>query len=186
MNLFSSGKRTAYAVACLLVCKLAALAHSQPVEQATVEAAMTLQLLSFTEWPETENADPAEPRRIGVFNSAESLEAFQNLLADPRFQGRYIVKHAHSEMTAEELASFHAIFFNKPEPAEIPRLIRKLENKPVVLIGTFEGFLEQGGLVNLVKRQRRLGFEIQLDNSERRGIDYRAKLLRLAARLVKE
>lgn len=187
MRLFPSGNKVALALLSLLLCKILPLAHSQPVEQSAVEAAMTLQVLNFTEWPEKQEPRPADaPRKIGVFDSPESLAAFQSLLANPLFKDQYTVELVTIDTPQETLYSLDAIFFSQAEPAQIPRIIRKLENMPVVLVGAFDGFLEQGGLVNLTRRQRRLGFEIQMDNSKRRGIEYRAKLLRLATRIVQE
>lgn len=186
MNRLPLGIKATCVAACVLASMLAQPAYTEPVEQETVEAAITLQILEFTEWPEDHKMSKPTPRVIGVAESDNSFAAFQALLSDERFKGRYEIVNVGPETPTEDLFLCDAIFFSKPHPIEIPRLIHKLENRPIVLIGTFEGFLEQGGLVNLIKRQRRLGFEIQLDNSRRRGIEYRAKLLRLAARIVQE
>lgn len=182
----SRAMKAAIAFACLLFCKLVAPAHSSPVDQATIEAAITLQLLSFTEWPDSSETDPYPTRTIGVFQSEEHLSAFQRLASDDRYTKRFKLIPINEEPSAEALAQFDAIFFPKAENTTIPRIVRKLENTPVVLIGTFDGFLEQGGMVKLIKSQKKLRFEIQLSNSKKRGIEYRAKLLRLAARIIKE
>lgn len=165
---------------------LAPTAYSEPVNQATVEAAITLQLLSFTEWPSEEAQASSSIKRIGVFQSQDHLAAFQSLVEEPNYKGRFSAAPIQGELTADQLDQFDAIFFHAPDGIAIPRLVRKLETRPVVLVGAFEGFLDQGGLVNLVKNQKRLGFEIQLANSKRRGIEYRAKLLRLASKIIKE
>ncbi|MDQ8184892.1 YfiR family protein [Pelagicoccus sp. SDUM812002] len=186
MNFFPRGIKATRFVACLLISMLGVNAFTQPIEQDTVEAAMTLQLLGFTEWPDKEPADESTPRTIGIMNSEPTYVAFKALLTDPRFAGRFAIDRVDSGTPNEALFSYDAIFFSDPDPREIPRIIKRLENRPIVLIGTFEDFLEQGGLVNIVKKQKRLGFEIHLDNSNRRGIEYRAKLLRLATRIVQE
>lgn len=183
MSLPSRATKAFLAIACLLSCKLVAPAHSEPVDQATVEAAITLQLLSFTEWPsEAQN----RPRRIGIFQSEEHLAAFETLTSDKRYADQFLPIAIEHDPTEEQLAELDALFFHQPEDTAIPRIVRKLENRPVVLIGAFDGFFEQGGMVNLVKSQKKLRFEIQLPNSNRRGIEYRAKLLRLAARIIEE
>lgn len=147
---------------------------------------MTLQILSFTEWPATDNALTANVRRIGIIESPNAYQAFDALISEPVFNGKFTLIAIGPDTPPQELQSCDAIFFSEPNPIEIPRLIRKLGEGPVVLIGTYEGFLEDGGLVNLVRRQKKLRFEIQMDNSQRRGIEYRAKLLRLAERIVQE
>ena len=180
MNLFPPGIKATCTLACLLVGLLGTQGRAEPLEQATVEAAITLQLLGFTEWPD----NPPGPKTIGIVSTETSYAAFEALLSDQRFGDRFAIVRITPQSPNDELFRCDALFFGEPDPVEIPRIFRKLEDRPVVLIGTFEGFLEQGGLVNLIKRQKRLGFEIHLDHSERRGIEYRAKLLRLATRIV--
>lgn len=51
-------------------------------------------------------------------------------------------------------------------------------------MGSFEGFLDLGGMVNFVRSQNRIAFEIDIGNARRRGIEFRAKLLRLASRVI--
>jgi len=174
------------ALACLLTCKLATQTHAEPVEQATIEAAMTLQLLSFTEWPAEQDQNVNHPRKIGIFQCEEHFDAFSQLTEDIRYKGKVTVALVHEELSATELAEFDALFFGEAEDTAIPRIIRKLEKQPIVLIGAFDGFLEQGGMVNLIKSQKKVRFEIHLSNSKRNGIEYRAKLLRLAAKVIRE
>ena len=184
MSLNPFAKKAAIAIVSLLVCKFVANAYSEPVNQATVEAAITLQLLSFTEWPPNETREEAPPRKIGVFRSEEHFAAFEALTSDERYIDLFALCAIEGDPSSEDLDRLDAIFFHQPEDTAIPRIIRKLENRPVVLIGAFDGFLEQGGMVELVKSQKRLSFEIQLVNSKRSGIEYRAKLLRLAAKII--
>ncbi|MBD5780813.1 YfiR family protein [Pelagicoccus sp. NFK12] len=186
MNLFPRGIKAACIFACLITGLLGSRTHAEPIEQDTVEAAMTLQLLGFTEWPDSGDRDDQAPRTIGIMNSSASYLAFEALLNDPRFKGRFVIVPVNGQTPNEELFRCDVLFFSDPDPIEIPRLLKRIEKRPIVLIGTFEGFLEQGGLVNLVKKQRRLGFEVHLDNSKRHGIEFRAKLLRLASRIVQE
>lgn len=179
MNLFPHGIKALSTAACSF---LSALVAAEPVEQDTIEAAMTMQILEFTEWPDNQ----PDPKTIGVVNSADSMAAFEALLEDPRYKDRYTISAITSATPREDLIRCSVLFFGNPDPIEVPRILRKLDNEPIVLVGTFDGFFAEGGLVNLLKKQRRLGFEIQLDNSNKRGIEYRAKLLRLATRIVQE
>lgn len=185
MNLNSRGYKAALTALLLLCCKLCPLASAQTVEQDTVQAAMTLQILSFTEWPEG-SIQPGEKLRVGVYGNVAAIEAFRALIENPRYRERYELVPVDGSTPGELLESLHALFFSEANPAEVPRIARRTEGQPVVLIGAHDGFLEQGGLVNLVKRQRRMGFEIDLAHSRAHGIVYRAKLLRLATRIIEE
>lgn len=181
----SSGYRLAAILLGLLAFALAEFAHAQNVsiQQSKIEAAMTLQILSFTEWP-ADSGEVGATIDIGVFEDATYLAAFESLLEDPRFSGRFTAQLVTSSYSNLQLDEIDALFFSKPDLVEIPRAILRLEGRPIALVGAFDGFLDLGGMVNLIKRQRRLAFEIDLEASRSRGIEYRAKLLRLAARVI--
>lgn len=157
-------------------------ARSQTVDQDDVTAALALQLLSFTEWP-GRTADDA-PIALGVFEDARLREAFEKLIEKPPFRGRFAVSLATSDTPQETIEGLHALFFPSPEPRAIPHIVKRLEGRPVALLGSFDGFLEMGGMVNFTKRQRKIAFEINLDRSRASGIEYRSKLLRLASRII--
>ncbi len=182
MNLRTSGIRIALA-AVLLTGNAAPLLQAKAVDQAQIQAAMTLQFLSFTAWP----GDPDKKLiNIGVFEDEESFKVFEGMLQDERYRYRYDVTLVTAQSSSESLRNLDALFFPKADPVGVPRAIRRLEARPVVLIGTFEGFFDMGGMVTFIKRQRRLGFEIDVGRSRSLGIEYRAKLLRLATRIVGE
>lgn len=177
------GLRLAVVIVAILASKLACISFAQPIEQEKVEAAITLQILSFTEWPDS--ADPSSKQTIGVLGSDESFNAFSALTQDERYQDKYNVIRISAGSPDETLAQLHAVFFSRKDPVDNPRLIRRLDGKPIVLVGAHDNFLESGGMINLVKRQRRLSFEIHLPNAKSHGIAFRSKLLRLAAEIIK-
>lgn len=180
------GYRLAVCVVLALSSGLAPGGRAQPVEEAKVRAAMTLQLLSFTEWPDSTGAHSDDPVAIGVLGGKGELEPFHALLKDPVYASRFEVRSISADATAEELRQLEALFFPKRGNREIAHLILRARGLPIVLIGAFDGFLEMGGMVNFVTRQRRLGFEIHLPHATENGIAFRAKLLRLANRVVEE
>lgn len=158
-------------------------AQSSSIEQSQIEAAMMLQILSFTEWP-APKLDDSRSIDIGVYESPESLAAFEALVEDPRFRGRFTIHSISANTDSDSLKKLEAVYFAENDPVDIPRLILRVQQEPIVLAGAFEGFLENGGMVNLTKRQRKIGFEIDLNVSRERGIEFRAKLLRLATRVI--
>lgn len=177
------GLKSAFAVALLIVSGLVKCASAQTFDQEKVEAAITLQILSFTEWPESATSDRLT---IGVVGSDDSYQAFTLLAQDERYRDKYEIVKIESGASDETLDTLQAIFFSKKDPIENPRLIRKVGSRPIVLVGAHDNFLELGGMINLVKRQRRLSFEIHLGHAKAHDIAFRAKLLRLAANVIRE
>lgn len=182
MKLARHGYKLALLALACLACMAAPAARGQTVDQEALTAALALQLLSFTEWPE--GAADETPIAIGVFEDARLREAFEKLIVKPPFRGRFAVSLVTSETPTEALERLRALFFPSPEPRAIPHIVKRLEGRPVALLGSFDGFLEMGGMVNFTKRQRKMAFEINLERSRASGIEYRSKLLRLASRII--
>lgn len=187
MQGISRGYRLTLTAAALILLSLwSAPAEGQTAEQDKLEAAMTVQLLSFVEWPAAARADPSDPIVIGVFARPDLLASFEALFQSGSYQGRFEARPVRASASDSDLEALDALFFGEDSPREVPRMIRRLSNRPVVLIGSFEGFLEMGGMVNFTVRHKRLGFEINIAASSQHEIQYRSKLLRLATRIVGE
>ena len=162
------------------VCSLRA--NVEKVDQEQVEIAMVALILSYTEWPD---ATPDGPVQIGVFEDEAFLKGLVDHVSQERFQGRFTARLVRLEDELESLDGLQALFFSGASRRDIPQMIRRVGLRPIALMGAFESFLEEGGMINLVRRKNRVTFEIDLGRSSALGIEYRAKLLRLANRIVK-
>lgn len=157
-------------------------ANAQVIQQDRIEAAMTLQILTFTEWPEPTSDDITT---IGIFENETLFQEVRTLLANDRYKGKFAVRLLDFQSSDNSFAQLDAVFFSEPNPQEIARMIKRLEGSPIVLIASFDGFLKIDGMVNLTVRHKRPGFEINLKNAEERGIRFRAQLLSMATNIIK-
>ena len=186
MNKLTRGLKRALVALALLLAALGQTAPAQTVDQSRLEAAMTLRLLTFTSWPDKEGETATAPIRIGVFEAPEMLAALNALLSDEAFSGRFEAKAVTLDLPIDEQSGLDALFIGATTPRDTARMIIRFQGQPTVIIGAADGFLEMGGMVNLTKKQKRLGFEVDLTQSRKCGITYRAKLLRLATRIIGE
>jgi hypothetical protein len=56
----------------------------------------------------------------------------------------------------------------------------------VLTVGDMNGFLESGGVINLIMENNKVHFEINISAAKRAGIAIRSQLLKLAKRVIKE
>lgn len=147
-----------------------------------VSAAMSMQLLQFTEWPD--RSHDSGPIVIGVFDDDLYFEEFSRLIEGPKFKGAFEVKTIPFTAVSDDFDGFDAIFFSGRNLRNTSIVLNKLGERPIALIGSFEEFLEMGGMVWFHSKQNRLTFDVDLANAKKHGIEFRAKLLRLANRVV--
>lgn len=58
--------------------------------------------------------------------------------------------------------------------------IAVVRNKAILTVGEQGGFLQKGGVINLVPRNNTLRFEVSLDNAQRAHLVFSSRLLALA------
>ena len=154
----------------------------QAVEQDRVMAAMSIQMLSFVEtrqheWPEG-------TQTIGVFADEGLFEDTRALLEEPEYEGRYQAMLILPEMPIEEWGFARAVLFGSEGRRDVADTIRIIGQRPMLLLGSHDGFLDQGGMVNFARRQSRMSFDIHLGHARSNGIEFRSRLLRLANRVI--
>ena len=70
------------------------------------------------------------------------------------------------------------VYFATDKPAEIKPVLQAFSSEHVLTIGETDGFLEQGGAVNLFLLDGHMAFEVSLGTLTRSGVEISSKLLR--------
>jgi hypothetical protein len=163
------------ACAALLIA-LAGAAAAQPKEH-EVKAAFLFKFLSFVEFPrETLPADSAVV--IGMVGGDEVAAELQHMVAGRSVDGRKVLLRRLRE--GEPYAGVHVIFFGRGEAARLRELQRVAPTQPLLVVCEWEGALEQGAVVNFLRDESRVRFEVALDAAERRRLRISPRMLAVA------
>jgi hypothetical protein len=150
---------------------------------------------------ETKAQDPEDPNdriQIGIIGKAPFDDAFEALknkkirdrsvvvkkfkglseLADD--EGRYPEQHPQ----LDAIRQCHVLFICGSERAHIETLLRPLRTAGILTVADSPGFLEAGGMINFVIEQKKVRFEVNTAAAGRAKLQIRAKLLRLAKRVI--
>jgi len=163
--------RAALAGLLMLVCAAAA---AQPLEH-EVKAAFVFKFLSFVDWPPQSFAGAETPLAIGVLGADEVLAELGGIVADRSAQNRPVRVRALRE--GERPAGLHLVFVGRAAAAQIPRLAAL---PGVLVVSESEGALEQGAMVNFVRVDGRVRFEVAPEQAERRGLRISSRMLAVA------
>ena len=77
----------------------------------------------------------------------------------------------------------HMLFVGRSELALIPDIIKRLQGQPTMLITEYAGALEDGAVVNFVKVDNLLKYELSMANAQKHGLVVGATLKNLAHRV---
>ena len=174
---------------CVLRCLLAlvltsmmccAHAHSDTNKEYQLKAAYLLNFARFIYWPEEAFKITDDKFNICVFGG-NPFEDYLDKLSNKKIQKKNINLIYANKL--DEITSCHIVYFSETEKDKFENKIKKLPPSIMLTVSGIEGFSEGGGMIEFVKVNNRIKFEINVGQSSSSGIKYRSQLLEVAERL---
>jgi hypothetical protein len=150
----------------------------------TLKAVFLYSFGRYIDWPPEYLPQATGAFVIGVLGDDPFGDALDKIAAAKKIHDRQIVLRRFKSLA--EYQPCHILFVTRSVPAEQQaEVIRKLQDKPLLLVGEMPGFAAQGGTVNFFVDQDTVRFEINLQAAKQQKLSINAKLLSLA-RLLKQ
>jgi YfiR/HmsC-like len=170
-----------------------------------LKAAFLYSFMMFVEgdrfhWKSDEGkpSDPNEHVQIGIIGKAPFGEAFEPL-KNKKIKNRAVTVKWFKGMAElaetdghrpqqhpqiEAIRRCHLLFICSSEKAHIDTILNPIRTLGMLTIADMPGFLEAGGMINFVIEDKKVRFEINSAAAKRAQLQIRAKLLRLARRVI--
>jgi hypothetical protein len=161
-----------------------AAAASALAREYELKAAFLCNFIAFVEWPENAVPDSGDSFVIGVLGDDPFGQILDEIAAVKAANGTPIVVHRFA--TIDEYTPCHILFVAASEHHHLPALLETLGDSPVLVVGDTEDFARAGGIVNLIIKENKIRFEINLVAATRAGLKISSKLLRLAKIITEE
>jgi hypothetical protein len=139
-----------------------------------IKAAILYKLGKFVEWPESAFVAADSPLAI-CLTGPDPIQQVLEQAPDRAVQGRPITIRTLGDQAVEN-SGCHILYFPStkgPSPGE-------LSGAPVLTVSDTDGFAARGGMVGLVRRGRRIKFQINPSAAQRAGLRLSAPLLDVA------
>jgi hypothetical protein len=173
-----------------------ASAASPASREYAMKAAFLYNFIVFTEWPKEALPTADDPMVIGIIGQDPFGDAFESIvpakgrkIAIKRFGGLSELKRAgDAEMarTTEAGRHCHLLFICISEAENISEILNMVKDASVLTVADTSGFLESGGMINLVVEEKKLRFEISNIAASKAGLKIGSQLLRLAKRVISD
>jgi len=169
-----------------------------------VKAAFLYNFMKFVEWPAEKMGDANEPVVVGLIGSKEFIKAIEPIvhkkINNKNITLKYFADYEKPEKAQEAdrgqwnqkieaLKSCHLLMFCSCDSVRVEatgEIIKALRDSPVLTVGEADGFLESGGMINLLMEDKKIRFEINTAAAKKSALKISSKLLRLAKRVVVE
>lgn len=164
-------KRMYGVILAFLLC--ASRAYAGVVAEYDLKAAFLVNLSLFVEWPATVGS-PLAICVLGEDPFGSSLKKFDN-----RLVGRRVVK---VRQVAESLAvnDCNMVFVTKSAVASLPQVMQLATAGKMVTIADGPGMAEKGAMINMLLRNDKIRFEVNLNAARKSGVELSSQLLQLA------
>lgn len=144
-----------------------------------VQAVFLYNLTRFVDWPKSW-AEHSDYFTIGIVGDPPFGAVIDQVVAGEQWRGKpmRVVRFAEpEEMNGRQC---DILYIGSDRLRQFERFRGKLNGLPVLTVGDSPGFLEMGGMVNLVRKQQRIGLGVNLPAVRHSGLSISSKLLRLA------
>ena len=139
-----------------------------------LKSATLLAFVQNAHWADQLAADT--PLSVGVVGRASFVHCAQTRIEGKSVNGRPLRVLAINGPV--DSGCCQVVYFATDKPAEIKPVLQSFSSAHVLTIGETDGFLEEGGAVNLFLMDGHMAFEVSLQTLGRAGIEISSKLLR--------
>ena len=152
--------------------------HAATAAVLDIKLAFIENFTKYVTWPPRTFETAASPFRACVIGNGAVSRVFDAY-------GKNIV-NTHEIKTiritsADDAAQCHFIYFSESaDPALSKRVLKTVENVPVLTIGDVSGFINKGGIIKFKLMDKKLSFEINPAAARRSGLEISSRLLKLA------
>jgi hypothetical protein len=161
---------------------LQAQAADNTEAQLRVRAQFVYNFANFVEWPKDAFTHAESPIKVCLFGEVD-FAAFLFAYSDT-LVGTHPLKIQKAKEIDEIRAGCHILYVGQDERVKLPTFWQQIRYIYVLSIGDRQGFTEKGGIINILRQQDHMQFEVNIENALANGLLLDSDLLALA-RVIK-
>jgi len=144
-----------------------------------IKAVFLEQFTRFIEWPDSSTvSDTSAPFIVAVIGENPFGSILEKTYAKRK------IKHKKVEIrtisTPDEIADCHLLFISSSNKKNLPEILSRTRNKPILTVGDTEGFAQEKVLINFYLSGKKVKFEINEKAVHDSGLVVSYMLLSLA------
>ncbi len=151
---------------------------ARTTSESELKAAFVYNFAKFVTWPRESQTQSGKPLVIGVLGDPGLGQTLQKLLQDKTMNGRPLEVTIFGSI--DDLRITDVLFVHSERKSTLQSALRITAGLPVLTVSDSEDFAELGGVVQLVREDRKMRFDINVAAAEQAGLRIQAQLLKLA------
>jgi YfiR/HmsC-like len=143
-----------------------------------VKSLILVSLPKYVDWPSNAFANANAPIVIGVLGDSKFGAELAKTVEGQNVVGRPVI--VRQFQTPEDSDKCHILFIGSSEKTHLVDILGRIKEKPVLTVGETDQFLDQGGVINFVKKEGKVRLEINMDAARLANLQISSRLLRVA------
>jgi len=160
----------------LLIKTMDSAGSSQPSEY-QIKAAFLYNFANFVEWPDGAFSDEISPIVLVVLGK-DPFGIILKSAEGKTIKGRKLIIKRFEALP--DLEFCHILFISSSEKYNMENILSKLNHFGVLTVGDTDSFTQMGGVINFIKVDNKVRFEINLNAAKAASLEISSKLLSLA------
>lgn len=144
-----------------------------------VKATIVFNFLRMVYWTNVDGEQNPDELPICALNASELFSAIQSVTRNREVGGRKVVT---AVVPNPSISRCRVLIIEPLDYERASSVIRRLRYTPVLTIGNGKGFVDIGGLFELLVEEGNVRFDVNLAAIRESGLEVSARLLRLAKR----
>lgn len=165
-----------------------------------VKAAFLYNFTKFVDWPDETMSDTSKPFIIGIICDEGTYKDAYAPLEKEQVKGKNIIlRHMNKlvlptnpendsleefQASIKQVQECHLLFICKSAGKKHSDIIRIVGESPILTVTESSDFSEEYSVINFVKQDQKVRFEISLTQAKKSHVKVRSGLLRLAVRVL--
>ena len=143
-----------------------------------VKAAFLYKFAGYVDWPKEAFVSSDAPIRIAIVGDSAIADELDRMVLGRTAQDRPI--QVIRVKSGDALAGVHILFVGRKETYSLDKFAQLAKVHSILLVSDSSGSLELGSVINFVRSDKRLRFEVSLINAENNGLRVSSRLLTVA------
>ena len=158
-------------------------AQSREASEYQIKAAFLYNFTKFVEWSSEASPGENDPLVICIVGENPFGDNLNSFIKDKTINGHKLV--VRQLEPAQDLKGCQIAFISSAARNQLRSIFQNANHAGVLTVGETEGFAAQGGVIDFIREEKKVHFEINVDAAQRTKLKISSKLISLA-RIVKE
>lgn len=144
-----------------------------------IKAALSYNFAKYTQWPDSQKNKTIT---LCYFNPAYDV-GFDKL-ANRTISGESVrVKKID---IIEDIADCQLAYIDRKDRSKLQRFFISLDKKPILTVSDMAGFVDDGGMIEIVSQDNKLRFKVNLEQLQKQGLTLSSQVLNLALEVKRD